>query len=149
MKTKTSWKAKLEKPAQAEVKPTPKGRMLIPRPIDIDALMKQVPRGRLVTTEQIRERLARDSGADYTCPMCTGIFVRIAAEAAAETIEEGGKAATPFWRTIKADGSLNEKYPGGIANQARLLEQDGHTVVPGKGKKPPRVADFEKHLVEL
>jgi hypothetical protein len=149
MKTKTSWKAKLEKPAKAEVKPTPKGRMLIPRPIDVDALMKQVPRGRLVTTEQLRARLARDSGADYTCPMCTGIFVRIAAEAAAETIEEGAKAVTPFWRTLKADGSLNEKYPGGAANQARLLEQDGHTIVAGKGKKPPRVADFEKHLVKL
>ena len=53
------------------------------------------------------------------------------------------------WRVIKADGSLNEKFPGGVAAQAARLEKEGHTIEPGKDKKPPRVKDFEKSLVEL
>jgi len=43
----------------------------------------------------------------------------------------------------------NEKYPGGIEAQASHLEEEGHTIEPGKGKKPPWVKDFEKALVEV
>lgn len=56
---------------------------------------------------------------------------------------------TPYWRTIKADGSLNEKYPGGAEAQSARLKEEGLAIEPGKGKKPPKVKDFEKHLAEL
>ncbi len=64
-------------------------------------------------------------------------------------MEAGCRDITPFWRTLKSKGELNEKYPGGVEAQAEKLRAEGHTVVPGKGKKPPTVKDFEKKLVEV
>ena len=81
--------------------------------------------------------------------MTTGIFIRIAAEAAEEDLTRGETEITPYWWTIKADGSLNEKFPGGIDAQAAHLREEGHTIEPAKGKKPPKVKDFEKALVNL
>lgn len=40
----------------------------------------------------------------------------------------------PGWRTLKSDGYLNDKYPGGQENQKRRLEKEGLTVKP-RGKK--------------
>ncbi len=68
-----------------------------------------------------------------------------AANAAAETESEGGTSGLPWWRTLKMDGYLNEKYPGGAEAQARMLEKEGFRV-ERRGKKL-RVADYEKSLV--
>lgn len=125
------------------------GKMLIPRPLDVDALIRKVEKGKLVTQAQIRERLAKDFSVDVTCPITTGIFVRIAAEAAEEDLREGKKQVTPYWRVMKKGGSLNPKFPGGIKAQATRLEEEGHIILVSKGKKPPRVKDFEKHLQRL
>jgi hypothetical protein len=81
--------------------------------------------------------------------LTTGIFLRIAAEAAVEDLRGGKQDITPYWRVIKADGSLNEKFPGGTAAQAARLREEGHSIQPGAGKKPPRVEDFEKSLQTL
>jgi len=62
---------------------------------------------------------------------------------------EGKGDITPYWRTLKTGGELNEKYPGGVAAQAARLETEGHTIEPGKGKKPPKVKDYEQALVEM
>jgi len=62
---------------------------------------------------------------------------------------EGKKDITPYWRTLKSKGELNEKFPGGVEAQAARLQAEGHTIEPGKGKKPPKVKDFEKVLVEV
>ncbi len=123
------------------------GTMVVPAPIEVDALMRQVPKGKVTTILQLRAVLAGKHRASVCCPMTTGIFAWIAAHAAAEAEAEGKKRVTPWWRTIKADGELNPKYPGGLANQSRLLRAEGHQLIPGKGKKPPRVANFEKALV--
>lgn len=56
------------------------------------------------------------------------------------------KRVTSWWRTLKAEGELNPKFPGGVAAQARLLRAEGHTILPGKGKKPPQVADVGRRL---
>jgi hypothetical protein len=149
------WRTKLEK-GVAKVEALPPEAwakmgghtMAIPRPLDVDAEMRTVPKGKLITTTQIRVRLAQKYGSDVTCPLCTGIFVRIAAEAAEEDRALGAAKITPYWRTIKADGKLNEKYPGGVEAQAAQLEAEGHTVSPGRGKQPPKVTDFEKRLVK-
>jgi len=125
------------------------GKMLIPRPLDVDALIRKVEKGKLVTDKQIRERLAKDFNVNSTCPMTTGIFIRIAAETAEEDLGKGLKQITPYWRVIKSDGSLNEKFPGGIDAQATHLREEGHTIEPGKGKKPPRVEGFERALQGL
>lgn len=125
------------------------GTLLIPKPLDVDALVRKVETGKLVTVDQIRRRLAKDYGGDSACPLCTGIFLRIAAEAAEEELAKGATEITPYWRVVKTDGGLNEKFPGGVDAQAAHLKEEGHTIEPGKGKKPPRVKDFEKAVQKL
>lgn len=158
MRTRTTWREKLEKdhglPKVVNIPPKMAkrfgtGKMLIPKPLDVNALMRKVKKGKLVTQDQLRKRLARDFKANVTCPITTGIFTRIAAEAAEEDRRSGKKQITPYWRVLKSDGRLNEKFPGGVKAQAKRLRVEGHTVMPGKGKKPPQVKDFEKSLQKL
>ncbi len=125
------------------------GTVVIPAPKDVDEIMKKVHRGKLITINQIREMLAQKYGATIGCPITTGIFAWIAAHAAAEEAAEGKRDITPYWRTLKSDGELNPKYPGGVEAQRVRLVAEGHIVEPGKGKKPPKVKDFGKHLVRL
>ena len=156
VKTRKSWRAKLEKEQEPRVVDVPPkmvkrfgtGKMLIATPLLVDALIRKVEKGKLVTVRQLRERLAKDFKVDSTCPLTTGIFVRIAAETAEEDLRMGKSEITPYWRVIRDDGSLNEKFPGGVVAQTAHLEEEGHTIEPGKGKKPPKVKEFEKALVE-
>jgi hypothetical protein len=120
------------------------GTVVIPAPREVDAIMRRVPRGRLVTINEIRARLARKHGATIGCPITTGIFAWIAAHAAAEAAAEGRRDVTPYWRTLKWGGELNAKYPGGIARLRRLLAAEGHRIVR-KGARHV-VADYENAL---
>ena len=120
---------------------------VIPAPMEVDELMRKVPRGKLTTINQIRQRLAMKHSATIGCPITTGIFAWVAAHAAEEAKAKGKKRTTPFWRTLKEGGVINEKYPGGIEGQKGLLKKEGLKVI-AKGKKYV-VADFEKYLVRL
>lgn len=138
MKAKKSWREKL-----ADSKDLPK-TMVIPAPSEVDALMKQVPKGRLVTIAELRSALAAKHKVQIACPLTTGIFSWIAAHAAAEAEGEGVKRCTPFWRTLKAGGEINPKYPGGAEGVAERLRAEGHVVV--KRGRRWLVAHFEKSL---
>ena len=116
--------------------------MVIPAPIEVDELMRRVPKGKLVTINELRAALAAKHKVGMACPITTGIFAWIAAHAAEET---GGK--TPYWCTLKTGGQLNEKYPGGISSLCRKLKAEGHKIVK-KGKRH-LVADFEQSLARL
>ena len=122
------------------------GTVAIPAPLDVDAIMKKVPRGKLITINEIRSIVADQQGANIGCPITTGIFAWIAAHAAEESAEEGRKRITPYWRTLKTGGELNPKYPGGVKQLRARLEAEGHRVV-AKGKRFV-VADYEKKLVK-
>ena len=157
-KTRKTWQEKLadDKDFPRVVEITDKmskrwgtGTVVIPAPREVDEIMRKVPRGKLITINQIREIVARRHRASIGCPITTGIFVNIAARATEEAAAEGKTNTTPYWRTLKSKGELNEKYPGGVEAQAAHLKEEGHTIEPGKGKKPPKVKDFEKALVEL
>ncbi|HVT88862.1 MAG TPA: methylated DNA-protein cysteine methyltransferase [Tepidisphaeraceae bacterium] len=111
-----------------------KGTCVIPSPKAVDAIMKKVSRGKLLTINQIREELAKKHKADFACPITTGIFAWIAAHAAEEDAADGKKKITPYWRTLKNGGELNPKYPGGIANVKRKLKAEGHRFF-SKGKR--------------
>ncbi len=126
-----------------------KGTVVIPAPREVDVLMKRVPEGKVTTVNEIRTALAKKHCASIGCPITTGIFVWVAAHAAEETAAAGEKDITPYRRTLKSGGELNEKYPGGFEAQALRLRKEGLTIEPGKGKKPPRVKDFENHLAVL
>jgi hypothetical protein len=151
MAKRKTWREKLEIDQGRKVVENPKGggTLLIPKPLDVDALVRKVETGKLVTADKIRRRLAKDYGGDTACPLCTGIFLRIAAEAAEEDLTRGATEITPYWRVVKADGGLNEKFPGGVDAQAVYLREEGHTIELGKGKQPPKVKDFEKALQGL
>jgi len=158
-KKSKSWQEKLKDskdlPKVAKITPKMAGRwgtkvgdtVVIPAPVEVDELMRKVPKGKLITINEIRSALAKKHGATIGCPITTGIFARIAAEAAAEATAEGKKGINPYWRTLKAGGVINEKYPDGVEGQKNLLEKEGHKVIP-KGKKCV-VVDFEKCLVKL
>jgi hypothetical protein len=62
---------------------------------------------------------------------------------------EGKVDITPYWRTLKVGGVLNEKFPGGVETQAKRLEVEGHTVITDKSGRPKKVKDYEKALVEV
>jgi alkylated DNA nucleotide flippase Atl1 len=115
--------------------------VLVP-PLEVYSIMKNVPKGRLLTLQEICEELTGKHDAQYCCTLTTGIAVTIAANAAEET-----KGDTPYWRTLKNNGELNKKFPGGIDSQKRLLEKEGHIII-NKGKRL-FVKDFEKKLFQV
>lgn len=90
-------------------------QMLIPSPPIIDGYVRAIPRGHAVDIGQMRDDLARQFGADKSCPMTTGIFLRIVAEAAFELVEAGADAedVTPFWRVITRQMPLAKKLACG------------------------------------
>ncbi len=143
MKARKSWREKL-----ADAKDLPRiiklsgaarerwgGRTLvIAAPAEVDALMQRVPRGRVTTINSLRTALARRHRAETACPITTGIFAWIAAHAAEESAAAGVKKITPWWRTLKKDGELNSKYPGGLPAQRKRLTAEGHRCVT-RGKR--------------
>jgi alkylated DNA nucleotide flippase Atl1 len=110
------------------------GTVVVPTPLEVDELMRKVPKGKLTTINEIRSALAQKHSATIGCPVTTGIFAWIASHAAQEQADAGKKRIMLWWRTLKADGLLNEKYPGGAARQKALLEQEGHVIIR-KGKQ--------------
>lgn len=160
-KTKKDWVQKLhnshglpkvEKITEKMSKRWGTGTVAIPAPIGVNEIMKKVPKGRLITINKIREMIAKKHKATIGCPITTGIFAWISAYASEQQKSEGlvlsgvegVKVFTPWWRTLKINGELNEKYPGGVRNQKKLLEKEGHKIIK-KGKRY-LVADYEKFL---
>src|SRR4030043_176959 len=100
MGKKTSWREKLadskdlprvEKIDEKRSKKWGTGTYVIPAPIEVDAIMKKVPKGKLITINEIRERIAKKHHATIGCPITTGIFAWISAYAAEEAKAQGKK----------------------------------------------------------
>jgi len=155
-KKKTSWVEKLndskglpkvERITDKLSKRWGTGTIVIPAPIEVDEFMRNVPAGKLTTINDIRAALAKKHNATIGCPMTTGIFAWVAANAADEQEQQGEKNITPYWRTLKKGGVLNEKYPGGAEAQKLRLEQEGHTITK-KGKNY-KVLNYEKAVAQI
>lgn len=158
MKKKTSWQEKLadskdlprvEKIDDKKFKRWGTGTFVIPAPIEVDEIMRKIPKGKLITINEIRHILAKKHKATIGCPITTGIFAWIAANAADEMESQGKKRITPYWRTLKTSGILNEKYPGGLTNLKKRLESEGHKIIPKGRSKHFMVEDFEKSLINI
>ncbi|MBL8791740.1 MAG: MGMT family protein [Rhizobiales bacterium] len=149
---------KLRKPQEAKiVQPLPPrvahwappgGSMVISTPAEIDDLVRRIPKGKLATVNTLRDAIASAHGTTIACPVTTGIFLNIVAKASAEHEAMGAKRLTPWWRVLKSDGTLNPKMPGGVAEQKKRLQAEGHKVV-AKGKASFTVAGFETKLADL
>ena len=156
MREKKTWREKLadDKGLPSVVPITGKmsrrwgtGSVVIPAPREVDEMMRKVRKGRLTTINHIRQALARRHGATIGCPITTGIFAWVAAHAAAEDEAEGRKRVTPYWRTLKSDGELNPKYPGGVEAQKARLQAEGHEVM-AKGKRLV-VRDYDRFVAKV
>ncbi|WP_353267057.1 MGMT family protein [Gemmatimonas sp.] len=116
----------------------PPGRMLIASPDTIAAIVQRIPRGQVLRLGDLRAALAAAHDANYTCPMTTGIFLRMLAE---DVDRAGTGDDMPWWRVVRDNGALLDKLPGGAAGQQQRLERDGITVPTSKSKRVPAVAE--------
>jgi len=121
--------------------------VVLVNPSEVVEIMKQVPKGKLITIVEICKKIAKQHGVPACCTLTTGIFIMTAANAAEEASKEGKSLDIPYWRTLKTDGFLNEKYPGGQESHKRLLERENFSVI-ARGKKY-QVDDYEKYLMKL
>jgi alkylated DNA nucleotide flippase Atl1 len=120
--------------------------VVLVNPSEVVEIMKQVPEGKLITIVEICKKIAKQHGVPACCTLTTGIFIMTAANAAEEASKEGKLLDIPYWRTLKTDGFLNEKYPGGQEAHKRLLERENFRII-ARGKKY-QVDDYEKYLMK-
>ena len=116
----------------------PPGRMLVASPAALGDIVQHIPRGRVLRLGDLRAALATAYGADYTCAMTTGMFLRMLAEDAERSCAGDHM---PWWRVVRNDGALLDKLPGGATGQQQRLERDGIVVPPSKTKRVPAVAE--------
>jgi alkylated DNA nucleotide flippase Atl1 len=144
-----------QKPAQIKTIPEgfpgfttyPGGTMVVSSAGEVDAILRRVPSGSVVTLDDVRAHLARRYGTNIACPVSTAIFINMTARASDELAARGEEDVTPYWRVLKADGTLNDKYPGGAAAQKTKLETEGFTIVPHR--KTWRVEDYAARRFDL
>ncbi len=157
MAKKQSWREYLDSVDEKIHKITPewehkygKGKILIPAPKDIEKVIRQVKRGKVITIEMIRDYLAKKKNVKLTASTPTSIYLKKIALASEEEQLQNKKQITPYWRVLKLNGLINEKLPGGLYRQEKLLKNEGHNIeLYGKRKKAPRVAEYEKYLSKL
>jgi len=138
-------------PGYAEAKG---GAMVVSSPAEVDALIRRIEPGEVVTLDDLRAALARRHKVAVACPVSTAIFANMAARAAEERRQRGVPQAelTPWWRVLRKGGFLNPKLPGGVERQAALLQNEGVRVSPLR--KQLAVYDYEtrrpdRHIEEV
>ena len=124
--------------------------VVIVNPSEVIPLMAGVPEGKVVTIIEICKHIALKHQTKGCCSLVTGIYTMTIANAVEECRANGTHpelVAIPWWRTLKSEGYLNEKYPGGQEAQKAYLEAEGFKVI-ARGSKY-QVKDWQDHLVEL
>lgn len=120
------------------------GRTMVVAPkIDYDELIKKIPAGKLLSSREVRECIARKHGTEIACPLTAGIFTNIVAWASYQRTEN----ITPFWRVVKAKGELNNKFPEYPELQKQKLEAEGFEITEKGGKY--FVKEYENSIAEL
>ena len=130
MAIKKSWLDKLNENKEPKIKrieidfaDIPSGSMMfIATPKLIDEYIQEIGVGKRINIKTLRKDLAIAHNADYTCPVTTGIFLRVVAEANYEKLQQGKhvEEITPFWRMIEPNSALAKKLTFG---QDFLLQQ--------------------------
>jgi hypothetical protein len=115
------------------------GRMLLPCPATVEAVLKRIPKNRLATTDLIRQALARQFNVDTTCPFNTKLCLR--------AIAHNPKSKVAYWRVLKGNGELMNYFPGGLEGHATLLKKEGFDI--DKNGSAPKVAQFRASLLAL
>ena len=118
------WKVEVTDKKFADI---PEGAtMLVATPEIVDAYIRNIPKGVHTSLQQMRGDLAAEYNAQYCCPITSGIFLRIIAEAAYEEYMAGKplKKITPFWRMIDNKAPVAKKLTFGteFIKQQRAAE---------------------------
>ena len=119
--------------------------IVLVNPGEVIEFMKRVPSGKLTTIVEICKAIAKRYKVQGCCSLTTGIFIMTTANAVEEAIKENKDLDIPYWRTLKADGYLNDKFPGGAESHKELLENEGFKVI-SKGKRY-YVENYQNYLV--
>lgn len=123
--------------------------IILVNPSEVVEMMKKVPEGKLATIVEICKTIAQNHHVQGCCSLTTGIFIMTIANAVEELLSKGEKSSLtkiPYWRTLKADGFLNEKYPGGLEAHKKLLQKENFQII-ARGKKY-QVANMDKYLIK-
>ena len=101
--------------------------MLVATPLIVDAYVRKIPKGHSTSFLTMQEDLAREHKADKTCPVSTGIFLRISAEAAYENflLSASDENITPFWRVIDETMKVAKKLTCGIEFLCEHRQKEG------------------------
>ena len=131
---KKSWIDKFNQPREKMIKVLDSNfsdmkigeKMLIATPKIIDEYINQVPKSYTVDMKTMRKDLALTHQAEVTCPVTTGIFLRIVSEVSYENIIQGEKSPTPFWRVVDPKSKLANKLACGprFIQKMRDLEEN-------------------------
>jgi hypothetical protein len=135
MKGKKSWAEKVSAAKPHQVKPAPMdiagmkaGQiMLVPSPQIIADFIRTIPRGTSMDAKTLRQKLARKYKAEVTCPITTGILLRMVAEAAYEAHERGAAVdeITPVWRVLDENAPTAQRLSCGPAFIAKQRRREG------------------------
>jgi hypothetical protein len=115
------------------------GKMLLPGPATVAALIAKVPAHKLITTNLICQKLAEQFNVRGTCP--------VTAQKALQAVAHDPGRQVAYWRVIKADGGLIARFPGGAEGHAERLRKEGFAL-DRKGKAT-KVTNFRESLVSL
>jgi len=89
--------------------------MFIATPEIVEEYIRNILEGMETSLQQMRKDLAAEHNAEYCCPITSGIFLRIVAEAAYEEYRTGKPLdeITPFWRMIDRKSPAAKKLTFG------------------------------------
>lgn len=121
------WNAKLRPALEPEVVADRRqgGRLLLPTPLLVAGEIAAIPSGSTLAVSELRNRLAARFGADRTCPLMTGMFLKIVAGAVADDLVHGHRPRWPIWRLVGDDGRLSNAWPLDALYRAAKLREEG------------------------
>jgi hypothetical protein len=117
------------------------GKMLLPSPTTVAALIKEIPEHKLITTSILCKELTERFKVRGTCPVTTQKALQEIAHDSPNDNE------CPYWRVVNASGGLIARFPGGVGSQAALLRKEGFAI--DTKQKVPKVKDFGESLVRF
>jgi alkylated DNA nucleotide flippase Atl1 len=96
------------------------GKMLKPSLATIEAQLRQIPAGKLITIDLLRQKLAREYQVQVTCPFDTKLALRALSNTSGQD--------APYWRVVRKNGALIPYFPGGLDGHSARLRQEGFTI---------------------
>lgn len=115
------------------------GKMLLPCPATVAAMIRRVPPNKVITTTLLCKELTEEFEVEGTCPVTT----RKSLQAVAHDHSSG----VAYWRVVKQNGGLMSFYPGGLESHAALLQNEG--IVINTDGKEPRVHSLKELLANF